>query len=91
MCLILNKIHINTKTVLACSAVIIAFALIVAPLAMSENALIKNKAKASISQDQSNRRGSLSVSGGDNILLGNNINLQNQQNFCHNVIGQSDD
>lgn len=81
----------NTKTMLACSAVIIAFALIVAPLAMSENALAKNKAKASISQHQSNRQGSLSVSGGDNILSGNNINLQNQQNFGHNVIGQSDD
>ena len=67
----------NTKTVLACSAVIIAFALIVAPLAMSENAFVKNKSKASISQDQLNRRGSLSVSGGDNILLGNNITLQN--------------
>ena len=38
----------NTKTVLACSAVIIAFALIVAPLAMSENALTKNKVKISI-------------------------------------------
>ena len=67
----------NTKTVLACSAVIIAFALIVAPLAMSENALTKNKVKISISQHQSNRQGSLSVSGGDNILSCNNINLQN--------------
>ena len=38
----------NTKTVLACSAVIIAFALIVAPLAMSEDAFAKNRAKQSI-------------------------------------------
>ena len=35
----------NTKTVLACTAVIIAFALIVAPLAMSQDALAENKAK----------------------------------------------
>ena len=33
----------NTKTVLACTAVIVAFALIVAPLAISEDALAKKK------------------------------------------------
>ena len=36
-----------------CTAVIVAFALIVDPLAMSEDALAKNKAKQSISQYQS--------------------------------------
>ena len=33
----------NTKTVLTCTAVIVAFALIVAPLAFSEDALAKKK------------------------------------------------
>ena len=90
MCLILNKIHLNTKTVLACSAVIIAFALIVAPLAMSEDAFAKNKSKQSITQHQSSHQSSQSIGGGGNILSGNNINLQNQQNFGSNVLGQSD-
>ncbi len=40
----------NTKTVLACSAAVIAFALIVAPLAISQDALaVKNKANKPLS------------------------------------------
>ena len=35
----------NTKTVLACAAVVVAFALIVAPLAMSQDALASKSRK----------------------------------------------
>ncbi|MDR4491471.1 MAG: hypothetical protein AB7V56_11020 [Candidatus Nitrosocosmicus sp.] len=80
----------NTKTVLACTAVVIAFALIVAPLAISEEALAKNKASQKIIQKQSNKQSSLSVSGGSNFFSGNNINFQSQHNHGHNVLGQSD-
>ena len=79
----------NTKTVLACTALVIAFALIVAPLAISE-ALAKNKASQKIIQKQSNKQSSLSVSGGSNFLSGNNINFQSQHNHGHNVLGHSD-
>jgi hypothetical protein len=80
----------NTKTVLACTAVVIAFALIVAPLVVSEDAFAKNKLKQKISQKQSRSQSSTSVSGGDNILSGNNINLQGQFNGGSNTGGQSD-
>lgn len=78
----------NTKTVLACTAVVIAFALIVAPLAISEDAFAKSKQK--ISQKQSSDQRSVSVSGGDNIVSGNNVNLQFQGNSGHNVHASSD-
>lgn len=89
--LILNKIHTNTKTVLACTAVMVAFALIVAPLAMSQDASAGNKAKQSIKQQQSNHQSSQSIGGGGNFLSGNNVNFQNQQNFGSNNLGQSSD
>ncbi|MDF0680086.1 MAG: hypothetical protein P0116_03885 [Candidatus Nitrosocosmicus sp.] len=60
----------NTKTVLACSAVIIAFALIVAPLAISQDASAGgNKASQKIEQKQSNKQSSQSVGGGGNFYL----------------------
>ncbi len=80
----------NTKTVLACTAVIVAFALIVAPLAISQDASASNHAKQSIKQHQSSHQSSHSIGGGGNFLSGNNVNFQNQQNFGHNVLGQSD-
>ncbi|TVP41666.1 hypothetical protein [Candidatus Nitrosocosmicus arcticus] len=80
----------NTKTVFACSAIVIAFALIVAPLAMSEDALAKksNKAKQSISQSQSSSQSSQSV-GSANFLSGNNVNLQGQFNSGSNSLAQN--
>lgn len=80
----------NTKTVLACTAVVIAFALIVAPLVVSEDALAKNKAKQKISQKQSSSQSSTIVSGGDTDRSGNNINFQFQDNSGSNTLGQSD-
>ena len=38
MSLTLKKIHMNTKTVLACTSVVVAFALIVEPLAVLKEA-----------------------------------------------------
>ena len=81
----------STKTVLWCSTVIIAFALIVAPITISQDALAGggNKASQKIEQNQKCSQKSQSINGGDNFLSGNNINFQNQQNFGHNVLGQS--
>ncbi len=74
----------NTKTLLACTAVVIAFALIVAPLAISEDAFAKKKKfSQSISQSQSNSQSSQS-SGFANILSGNNVNIQGQFNSGSN-------
>ena len=83
----------NTKTVLACTAVVIAFALIIAPLAISEDAFAKKKSNnshQSISQHQSNHQSSQSV-GGFNFLSGNNVNVQSQHNSGSNAAGQSND
>lgn len=80
----------NTKTVLACTAVVIAFALIVAPVAMSQDVSAdRNKAKQKISQKQSSSQSSQSISGGSNFLSGNNINLQGQFNSGSNAAAQS--
>lgn len=84
----------NTKTLLACTAVVIAFALIVAPLAIADDALAShkksNKAKQSISQSQSNSQSSQSV-GLANVLSGNNVNVQVQGNSGSNNLGQNND
>ncbi len=42
MSLTLNKIHINTKTVLACTSVVVASVLIIEPLAMFKEAFTVN-------------------------------------------------
>ena len=80
----------NTKTVLVCTAVVIAFALFVAPLAISQDVSADNKAKQKISQKQKSSQNSLSVSGGGNFLSGNNVNFQGQFNSGSNILGQSD-
>ena len=77
----------NTKTLLACSAVVIAFALIVAPLAISEDALAKKKFSQKISQKQSSSQSSQSV-GFANVLSGNNVNIQGQFNSGSNAGAQ---
>lgn len=86
----------NTKAVLACTAVVIAFALFAAPLAIAGEAEAKhkkgdkiNKAKQSIKQSQSSSQNSLVVSGGNSILSGNNVNFQFQSNTGNNVLAQS--
>lgn len=86
----------NTKTILACTAVVIAFALIAAPLVVVDDAFAKhkkkgdsNKASQTISQSQSNKQSSFVVSGDDTKKSGNNVNVQVQSNSGNNVLGQS--
>ena len=88
----------NTKTILTCSAVVIALALVLAPLAMSEDVLANhkkgdksNKASQSISQSQKSSQNSQVVSGGNSIASGNNFNFQGQFNSGSIVLGQSND
>ena len=85
----------NTKTLLACTAVVIAFALIVAPMTVADDAFAGkkkvNKASQSISQSQSNSQSSQSVSAGSNVLSGNNINVQLQGNTGSNNLAQNND
>jgi hypothetical protein len=83
----------NSKTLLACTAVVIAFALIVAPLAIADDAFAKhkksNKSSQSISQSQSSSQNSQVVSGGSSVLSGNNVNVQAQVNTGNNAAAQN--
>jgi hypothetical protein len=83
----------TSKTILVSSAVVLAFALVLAPLAISEDALAKksNKAKQIIAQSQKSSQNSQVISGGSSFLSGNNINFQGQFNEGSNALGQSND
>ena len=81
----------NTKTVLTCTAVIVAFALILDPLAISQDASASNHAKQSIKQHQSSHQSSQSIGGGGNFLSGNNVNIQGKFNSGSNNLAQSND
>ena len=93
---------IKSKTILASSAIVIAFALIIAPLSISGNAFAgghhhhhhhdkSNHATQIISQSQKSSQNSQVVSGGDSIGSGNNINVQSQSNSGNNALAQSND
>jgi FtsP/CotA-like multicopper oxidase with cupredoxin domain len=79
------------KTLLVSTAVVLALALVLAPLAISEDALAKksNKAKQKIIQSQQSRQNSQVVSGVGSVLSGNNINIQGQLNTGSNALAQS--
>jgi len=84
----------TSKTLLASSAFVIALALVLAPLALSEDALAKKSKKSNfaqqiISQVQKSSQNSQVVSGGDSVGSGNNINLQFQSNSGSNALAQS--
>ena len=90
----------KSKTILASSTIVIAFALIIAPLSISENAFAggrhhhhdkNNHATQIIFQSQKSRQNSPVVSGGDSIGSGNNINVQSQSNSGNNALAQSND
>jgi len=83
----------KTKTLLVSTAVVLALALVLAPIAISEDALAKksNKAKQIISQSQKSKQNSQVVSGGDSILSGNNLNIQLQGNTGSNSLAQAND
>lgn len=86
----------NTKTILACTAVVIAFALIVAPMTVADDAFAgkkkhsKYKISQSISQSSSSSQSSQS-SGFANILSGNNVNVNVQGNSGSNNAVQHND
>ena len=83
----------TTKTLLVSTAVVLALALVLAPLAISEDALAKksNKAKQIISQSQKSKQNSQVISGGSSIASGNNINFQFQANTGSNGLAQAND
>ncbi len=89
--MIIEFTSMNTsKTLLVSTAVVLALALVLAPLAISEDALAKksNKAKQIISQSQKSKQNSQVVSGGSSFLSGNNFNFQDQFNKGNNALGQ---
>ena len=79
-----------SKTLLVSTAVVLALTLVLAPLAISEDALAKksNKAKQIIEQSQKSKQNSQVVSGGSSFLSGNNFNFQDQFNKGNNALGQ---
>ncbi len=89
--MIIEFTSMNTsKTLLVSTAVVLALALVLAPLAISEDALAKksNKAKQIIEQSQKSKQNSQVVSGGSSFLSGNNFNFQDQFNKGNNALGQ---
>ena len=80
----------TSKSLLVSTLVVLALALVLAPLAISEDALAKksNKAKQIISQSQKSKQNSQVVSGGSSFLSGNNFNFQDQFNKGNNALGQ---
>ena len=81
----------TSKTLLVSTAVFLALALILAPLAISEDAFAKksNKAKQVISQSQKSNQNSQVVSGGSSVLSGKNLNIQLQGNTGSNALAQA--
>jgi hypothetical protein len=92
--LVIEFTGMNTsKTLLVSTAVVLALALILAPIAISEDALAKksNKAKQVISQSQKSKQNSQVISGDSSVLSGNNLNIQLQGNSGSNALAQSND
>ena len=80
----------TSKTLLISTAVVLALALVLAPLAISDDALAKksNKAKQIIAQSRKSKQNSQVVSGESTFLSGNNFNFQDQFNRGNNALGQ---
>lgn len=81
------------KTILVSTAVVFAFASVLAPLVISEDIEAKesNKAKQIIKQSRKSSQNSQVVSGESIILSGNNLNFQFQANTGNNALGQIND
>lgn len=83
----------TSKTLLVSTAVVLALALVLAPIAISEDALAKknsksNFAKQGIGQSQISKQNSQMISGDNTLFSGNNFNFQNQFNKGNNALGQ---
>ena len=92
------QIQLNTKTILASITVVIAFALILAPLALEESGDAfatkykksdTNKVIQKTTQSQSKSQSSSVSSGGDTIKSGQNINFQKKVNTGSNSVSQN--
>ncbi len=83
----------TSKTILVSTAVVLALALVLAPLAISEDvsATKSNKAKQIISPSQKSSQNSQVISGGSSFLSGNNFNFQGQFNTGSNALAQAND
>jgi hypothetical protein len=91
------NIHLYTK-ILPCTAILIAFTLIFAPLALetSSDAFAKkykksdnNKATQKTTQSQSKSQSSSVSSGGDTVKSGQNFNFQKKVNTGSNSVTQN--
>ena len=80
----------TTKILLGTTAIALALALVLAPLAMSEDVLAKksNKAKQIISQAQKSKQNSQVISGESTLFSGNNLGFQFQNNLGSNALAQ---
>jgi hypothetical protein len=84
----------NTKTILACTAIVIALALVIAPSVVGNDVLAGKSKKSSnwlsqkIKQSESNSDNSKVVSTGDIKKSGNNFNVQKQENKAGNTASQ---
>lgn len=90
------NIQLNTKAILACTAVVIAISLIVAPSVIGGDALAKkykksdnNKATQKTTQSQSKSQSSSVSSGGDTVKSGQNFNFQKKVNTGSNSVTQN--
>jgi hypothetical protein len=88
------NVQLNTKAILACTAVVIAISLIVAPSVIGGDAFAGKSKKSSnwlsqkIKQSESNSESSKVVSSGDIKGAGNNFNVQKQVNKNGNTASQ---
>jgi hypothetical protein len=81
----------TNKTILVSASVVLALALVLAPLAIASDAEAKksNKAKQIIKQSQKSSQNSQVVSGGSTLFSGNNLNFQFQSNTGNNALAQA--
>jgi hypothetical protein len=81
----------TNKTILVSASVVLALALVLAPLAIAADAEAKksNKAKQIIKQSQKSSQNSQVVSGGSTLFSGNNLNFQFQSNTGNNALAQA--
>ena len=81
--------HLNTRNILACIAMVVALGLIIAPSVVGNDAFAGKKSLfQSIKQYDSKKQSSKIISGGDIKGSGNNFNVQIQENKRGNSAAQ---
>src|SRR3712207_1779339 len=80
---------IKNKTIVLSALVILSFALITGPTAMSSDVFAQgNRANQGINQGQFSNQGGLCVSGTGTLVSCNNLNQQTQANTGNNALAQ---